>query len=123
MPLPLDVSAGFFTQTLKIGDIFKTKTTAFGLNASKQFGFDALNITPYAGFMLESSKMEVNYDFIVDRGPELDPIVQKVEFEIEGENTSRITLGLSIRFLIINLNADYNIGKYNNFSAGITIAI
>jgi Family of unknown function (DUF6588) len=123
LSLPLDVSASFFTQTLKIGDIFKTKTTAFGLNASKQFGFDALNITPYAGFMLESATMEVNYNFIVDRGPTLEPIVQKVKFEIEGENTSRITLGLSIRFLIVNLNADYNIGKYNNFSAGITIAI
>ncbi|KAA3612960.1 MAG: hypothetical protein D8M58_11660 [Calditrichaeota bacterium] len=121
VPLPLDVSAGFFTQQLKIGKLFKTNTTAFGLNASKQFGFEALNVTPYAGFMLESSTMEVTYDFIVNSPS--GPLTQEVNFEIEGKNTSRLTLGLSIRFLIINLNADYNIGKYNNVSVGINFAI
>ncbi len=121
VPLPLDVSAGFFTQSLKIGKLFTTSTTAFGLNASKQFGFEALNITPYAGFMLESSTMEVTYDFIVNSPS--GPITQKINFEIEGANKTRLTIGLSIRFLIININADYNIGKYNNFSAGINFAI
>ena len=60
-PLPLDICASFFTQTLDVGSILKTKATAFGINASKRFGPGAVNITPYAGFMLESSTMTFDY--------------------------------------------------------------
>lgn len=120
-PLPFDVAASFYTQTLKVGDLFNTTTTAFGVNASKQLGFGFLNITPYAGFMLESANMEVTYDFIVDTPT--GPQTTAIKFDLEGENTSRITLGVSIRLLLLNLNADYNIGKYNSFSAGLNVAI
>ena len=119
--MPLDVSAGFFTQSMEIGDLFKTSAVAFGLNASRQFGYEALNITPYAGFMIESSTMQVKYDFVIDTPTGLQS--QKINFEIDGENVTRLTMGFSIRFLIINLNADYNIGQYNNFSLGINFAI
>jgi len=119
--MPVDVSAGFFTQNMKVGDLFKTSAVAFGLNASKQFGFEALNVTPYAGFMIESSTMQVTYDFLVDTPA--GPSTQKIDFEIDGENVTRFTMGLSLRLLIINLNADYNIGQYNNFSLGINFAI
>lgn len=121
LDLPLDLSAGFFTQHLKIGDLFESNAVAFGINASRQFGFEALNITPYAGFMLESSTMQVKYDFIVNTPA--GPSIQKIDFKIDGENTYRLTMGLSIRLLIINVNADYNIGQYNNFSLGLNIAI
>ena len=71
-PLPLDVCASFFTETLDVGSILKTKATAFGINASKQFGPGLANVTPYAGFMLESSTMTFNYTSILqtpDGGP------------------------------------------------------
>jgi len=121
LEMPVDVSAGLFTQNLKIGDMFKTSAVAFGINASKQFGYEALNVTPYAGFMIESSTMQVSYDFVVDTPTGPNP--QKINFDIDGENVTRFTMGLSIRLLIINLNADYNIGQYNNFSLGINLAI
>jgi len=116
-PLPLDVSVGFFTQTLEIGTLFKAKTTAFGLNASKRLGVGPINITPYAGFMLEKSNIDITYDFIVDT-QEIN-----VAFELEGENRSRLTLGLSIRLLMLNFNADYNIGKYNSVTVGVMFTI
>lgn len=116
-PLPVNISAGFYTQTLKVGEIFKAKTTAFGLNVSKQFGLRMLNVTPYAGFMFESSSMEVTYDFIVDDEE------FSIAFELEGENKSRFTLGLSLRLAIFNINADYNIGKFNSFTVGVMFAI
>lgn len=119
--LPLDVSASFFTQQLKIGDLFKTNTVAFGLNASKQFGLNVINFTPYAGFMIESSTMQVQYDYIVQAPSGL--YQQKIDFKIDGENKARLTLGVSLRFLIVNINADFNIGKYNSLSAGLNLAI
>ncbi len=121
VPLPFDLAAGFFTQTMTIGDLFTATTTSYGLNASIKLGWEALNITPYAGYMIEKSTMAVSYDYIVDSPA--GPISQKINFDLEGENTSRITLGVSIRFLVVNINADYNIGAYNNFSAGVFFAL
>ncbi|MFA6469101.1 MAG: DUF6588 family protein [Bacteroidota bacterium] len=121
LPIPIvDVSASFFTQNLKVGTIFETKATSFGINASKQFGFAFLNVTPYAGFSLESSTMNVTYNFAVDSptGPQQIPVA----FELEGENSSRLTLGLGIRLLVINVNVDYNIGKQNSATAGVFFA-
>ncbi len=119
--LPVNVAASFFTQKLEVGDMFKTTTTAFGINVSRQFGPGIVNVTPYAGFMLESAKMEVTYDYIVDTPT--GQYTQQINFELEGENKSRFTLGLNIKLLIFNINADYNFGKYNSATAGVFFAI
>ncbi len=116
-PLPFDVGLGFFTQTIEVGTLFKAKTTAYGLNVSKKLGVGAINITPYAGFMLEKSNIDITYDFIVDN-EEIN-----VAFELEGENKSRLTFGLSLRLLMLNFNADYNIGKYNSVTVGVMFTI
>ena len=121
-PLPFDVGVGFFTQTLEIGTLFKAKTTAFGLNASKKLGIGPISITPYAGFMLEKSNIDITYDFVLDEGT-IDEQVIPIAFELEGENRSRIVLGLSLRLLIFNINADYNIGKYNSVTVGVMFTI
>lgn len=120
-PLPLDIAASFFTQDLKIGDLFESKTTSFGINASKRFGYGMLNVTPYAGFMLESAKMNVKYDFVVETP--VGPSSERVNFEVTGENKTRLTLGLNFRLGIVNLNADYNFAKYNSISAGLNFII
>jgi len=121
-PLPFDVAVGFFTQTLEIGTLFKAETTAFGLNVSKKLGVGPINITPYAGFMLEKSNIDITYDFVLDEGT-IDEQVIPIDFELEGENKSRLTLGLSLRLLIFNINADYNIGKYNSVTLGVMFTI
>lgn len=121
--LPIDVSAGFFKQTIKLGDILQVKTTAFGFNVSKRLGSRFFNITPYGGYMLERSFIEVKYNFRVDVPGEIEPQEQEIELELEGENRSRITLGLSLRLLLFNINADYNIGKYNSMTVGLMLAI
>ena len=118
---PIDVSAGFFSQKITAGTIFKAKTTSFGVNASKRLGWGALNLTPYVGYMVEKSSMTFTYDYILDTPTGKVP--QRVVFDLEGENKSRLTLGLSIKLLFLNINADYNIGKYNSYSAGVMIII
>lgn len=121
-PIPVvDVAASFYTQTIKIDPIFEMSGTSFGLTASKQLGFAFLNVTPYAGFMLESSTMKVNITPpAADYGPGITP--PNVSFEVEGKNTSRFVVGLGLRLLILNINADYNIGEYNSMTAGLAIA-
>lgn len=119
--LPLDISASYFTQKLEAGSVFEAKTTAFGVNASKRLGWGFFNLTPYVGYMLEKSTLTFTYDYMLDTPT--GKIPQKIVFELEGENKSRLTLGLSIKVLIVNVNADYNIGKFNSLTAGVMIII
>lgn len=119
VPLPVDLGISFASQKLTIGDLFETKTTAFGLNVSKELGFTGLNITPYAGYQLESSTMRVTYDLVLDTPTGQE--TQKIDFEMEGENKSRLTVGLGVRLLLININADYSFGTYNSVSVGANI--
>lgn len=125
LPIPVvDVAASFFTQKLNVGTLMEAKTTAFGLNVSKQFGFTFLNVTPYAGFMLESSKMTFGYDFPTYKDPNnpANDTFEHISFDLEGQNKSRLTVGLSLRLLVFNINADYNIGKQNSATAGLFFA-
>ena len=119
IPVPIDVSLSFFTQKLELGNYITASSWALGANFSKQFGFRLLNITPYAGLMLEGSKMNFAYDFIIGNNPVTgDPMVQEIDFDVEGENNIRLTLGTSFRLGVLNINADYNIAKYPSITAG-----
>lgn len=115
--MPVDISVGYFTQSLEVGTLFKASSQAFGLNASKTFGWRILNLTPYGGVQFESSNFKFKYDLEVD-GESIP-----VNFEMDGDNKYRATAGLSVRLLFINLNADYNFAKYNSVSAGVTVGI
>ncbi len=120
-PLPLEVAVGFFTQSMEVGTIFKSSATTFGVFASRQFGPGALSITPYAGFWMESSKIEVGYDFVIEDTPTPGTNqVVPVKFEVEGDNSTRITVGASIKILIVNINVDYSLAKYNTVSGGLS---
>jgi hypothetical protein len=121
-PLPLDVALAFYTQTFKIGeDFLKVKTTSYGVNASKQLGIGPVNITPYAGIMFETSKIDIAYTYVVEglgTPQEID-----IALELEGENKRRITIGVSVKLLLFNINADYNIGKWNSFTVGLMFSM
>lgn len=121
-PLPLDVALAFYTQTFKIGeDFLKVKTSCYGVNASKQLGIGPINITPYAGIMFETSTIDIAYTYVVEglgTPQEID-----IELELEGENKRRITFGVSLKLLLFNINADYNIGKWNSFTVGLMFSM
>jgi hypothetical protein len=121
-PLPLDVSIGYFKQSLKLGTILEANTTAYGLTVSKKLGVGLFNITPYAGYLIEKSTLNFAYEFTLDPGT-LDEQTFDIAFELEGENKSRITLGLSMKLLFFNINADYNMGNYNSITVGIMFGI
>ncbi len=122
--LPFDLSVGFFTQKLKVGDVFETKATTFGLNISKRLGWGFLNLTPYAGYMFESSTMSYSYTYVGPMpGSNGVAVSTPIAFDLESANKSRAVVGLSFKLLIVNINADYNFGKYNSATAGVMFII
>ncbi len=118
VPLPVDVSAAFFTQSLKVGDIFKASATTFGLYASKTFGW-GISITPFAGFAIESSSVDVAYDVNLATSVPGVTVPSKVSFSANGENKTRLTVGASIKLALLNLSVDYSLAKYNAASLGL----
>lgn len=116
-PIPVDFSASFFMQDLKLGEYVSAKATVYGINVSRTIGPGFLNVTPYAGLMFESSKMKFKYEYQVS-GQEIDVEPVAIEFEAEGENNAKLTLGTAMNWGIYSMNADFNIAKYNSFSFG-----
>ncbi len=122
-PLPLDLSVGYFTQTMDVGTLISTTTKSWGIQASKQLGWSYLNLTPYFGYLHESSTMTFTYTpaaMTLPDGEIYQP--DPVNFALTGQNTSRITAGLGIRLGIINVNADYNFATYNSATAGVMLS-
>lgn len=119
VPLPVDVSAAFFTQSLKVGDIFKTTATTFGIYASRTFGW-GISITPFAGFAIESSSVDVAYDVEYPSDAVGGTIKEKIEFSMKGENSTRLTIGASLKLALLNLSVDYSLAQYNAASLGVS---
>ncbi len=119
-PLPIDLAVGFFTQKLKVGSIFESKATQYGIYAAKTFGF-IISITPYVGLTTETSKTTVAYDYSSNQTLNGVPVKAHVSVDMDGENTSSAVVGFNLHLGIININADYKFAKTKTVSAGVSL--
>lgn len=120
-PLPLDLGVGFFYQKLAVGDVFESNATQFGVYAGKTFG-GVVAFSPFIGLTLESSKTSVKYDYKsnqVVNGVQVPPV--KISMDLEGENTTGVTVGFNLKLSFFNINADYKVAKTNTVAAGISL--
>lgn len=114
---PVDISAQFGMQQFKIGDIVESNHTAWNIQASKKLGI-GLSITPYIGFGMESSSMDISY-LVEGTGTILDG--EKVDFALDGDNSFRTTVGVNLTLLLVTINADYSMGEYDAVTVGAGI--
>ncbi len=119
-PLPLDLAVGFFTQKLKVGSIFESTATQYGIYAAKTFGA-GISITPYVGLTTETSKTTVSYDYTSNQTLNGVPVKAHISVDMNGENSSSAVAGLNIHLGIININADYKVAKTKTVSAGVSL--
>jgi hypothetical protein len=117
---PVNISLYLTAQQLSAGSFIKCRTSSAGLQASKRLGFYLLNVTPYFGLGYERSFIDVDYQYQIDQ-PRLPATTQDIKFTLRGENTTRVTVGLNFKVLIANINADYNFGTYDSFTAGAMV--
>ncbi|MCL4549116.1 MAG: hypothetical protein M1495_11165 [Bacteroidetes bacterium] len=119
-PIPLDIGVGFFTQKMKVGNIFESTATQYGIYASKTFGF-IVSITPYVGLTMESSKTTVSYNYQSNQvvgGVPVPPV--KISFDMDGDNSSSAVIGFNLHLAVVNINADYKFAKTSTASAGVS---
>lgn len=123
-PLPLDIGIGYFYQKMTVGDIFESNATQFGLYVGKTIGM-IVSVSPYAGITFESSKTTVQYDY--QSNQEIAPGVlvppTKLKFELEGENSTGFVVGINIKLVAVNINADYKVAKTKTASAGVSFGL
>jgi hypothetical protein len=126
---PVDISAQFVWQQLKIGDIVKSTHTNFNVEASKRLGLPGLSFTPYVGLGFESSNIDISYtvegsdepDFNHDGVGDLEG--QTISFNLDGDNSFRATGGLRLGLGFFTVNADYSAGAYNSASVGVGLTL
>ncbi|HKJ81677.1 MAG TPA: DUF6588 family protein [Ignavibacteriaceae bacterium] len=118
---PIDIAVGGFYQDMKVGTIFETKASMFGLYASKTFG-SVIAFTPYVALTSESSKTTVQYDYTYDvnSGGTITQKTENISFEMDGANSTGFTVGAAFKLAILNLNIDYKFANIKTASAGLT---
>ncbi len=114
-PLYPRLSLGYYGMHLNLDDIVESHNHIISLQASKSFPF----LTVYGGYGLESSEVDVEYDYYTN---ELTPPT-KIEFSLDGSNESRVLLGARIKVFLFSVNLDYNMGEYESYNMGISIAL
>jgi len=122
-PLPVDFAISYFTQSMKVGDVFESTAGQFGVYVGKTIG-SFISFSPFAGLIVESSKTKVSYDYQSNETINNEPVPKvKINFESEGENKTGFVIGFNLKLGFINLNADYKAAKTNTASAGISFGI
>lgn len=120
VPLPIDFGISYFTQKMKVGDVFESTASQFGIYVGKTFG-SSIAFSPYAGYLIESSNTKVSYDYQSNQEVNGVPVpVAQIKFEIDGQNKSGLVVGFNLKLGIVNLNVDYKSAKTNTASAGLS---
>lgn len=108
---PIAISAGFYRTNVNLADIVEANNNIISLQAS----FSVPVITLYGGIGLESSDMSVLLED--ESGATI------LDFNLEGENKTRATIGVRLKLLLLSIHTDYNVGTYNSITAGIGLTL
>jgi hypothetical protein len=105
---PIDIAAGLFYQDMELGPV-SVNSSILHAEVGKTLPF----ITVYGGVAYEMSNLSAEYT--------LEGTSNTINLDVPGENQFRGTVGLRLKFLVLTVNADYNIGTYNSVTAGAGI--
>jgi Family of unknown function (DUF6588) len=115
---PVELSAGLYYQTLKIGNLIEAKTFALSGQVSKSFAI----ITFYGGIQYETASMDIGYTY-TGQIPGVTIPDKRVSLTIDGENQIRGTAGFDLSLAVLHIFADVNLGSSIAFCAGLGFGI
>lgn len=101
------MSIGYYQTSLDLAGIITSQNTLINFQASKSIPF----ITVYGGVGIESSTISVVVDD--DNGNNI------LDFDIDGDNSFRTTVGFRLKLALLSINADINTGEYSALNVGI----
>ncbi len=111
---PIDIAAGFFYQSIDVGDgLIKFTTSHIGVQVSRGLG----PVLLYGGIGLDNSNAKVEYEYNDDSDH------YAISLDIDGDNGVQMTAGLGFNLLILHLNIDATFGVRTAYSAGAYIGL
>ena len=110
--LPVDLAAGFFAQTLKIGDnkLVKADAIHFDVTASKRFSI----LEPWASLGWDSLNMDSNYESTTTPG-------DKIAVSFDKKTNAHLTFGAQALLGPARLSASYDIAAQTGATLGLAI--
>lgn len=119
--LPLNFAVQGVYQYAKLGDIFESTGTVYNFLASTRFA----GLTLYGGLGYENTDLNVRY-YYSPRDEQMsasDETTNRITFTESFEEHFRATVGMSLQFIIFNLNADYSFGDIQVATVGLGVSI
>jgi len=119
--LPLELSAGLFWQTYKIGknsaggDLIKGSAFTIGAQGSKKFGQPMIYVEPYGGLSIDTHSMDIAYESEASGEPE------DVTLNLERSTNIHLTVGALFKIYYIGGYIDYGFTGRSTWTAGLII--
>lgn len=129
--VPFDVALQVFYQKFDVGSAIRAST----LGGNVRISAGIFGLTPYVGIGIDKTSVNFSYDFSLN-APEIDPgppprlvsrpVSVPVRLTYNSPVATRATLGLTLRLLLLQVNADYNrsfTSGYDAINVGISLAL
>jgi hypothetical protein len=113
---PMDLSVQATYHLLSLSNWVDAGTFAMNIHSSKDI--PGLPIGVYTGLGYEVTSMTMRTDDIPGIGT-----MGIGDVKVNGQNGLRFVIGLNLNIWIFTMNADYEVGYYNAFAAGLKIVI
>ncbi len=119
--IPLYFAVQGLYQYAKLGTIFELTGTVYNFLASTRFA----GLTLYGGLGYENTDLNVRYNYSpsTEQSATPDTTATRITFNESFEEHFRATVGMSLQFIIFNLNADYSFGNMHVATVGLGISI
>ena len=105
-------------QSLDVGYALEANASSFGVVASKSVPL----LTVYGGFAKESSNMKLSYDAAPDLS-DIIPGAGRVDFEMDGEVSGRLTAGFRVSILPIAFVSGEASKTFGSDNAGSVLGV
>ncbi|MFP4048195.1 MAG: DUF6588 family protein [Bacteroidales bacterium] len=109
--LPINMAAGFYMQSFSVGDFVDAKSWLFNIQGSYNWSL----LTFYGGIGIENSGLDVSYVYEEDD--------TEIDFDMEGANKIRGTLGLTVNLGPVKLHTDYTLASQSLLTMGLGVGI
>ena len=111
--LPVDIAAGVFYQTFKLGDgLLDTKALHLNVTGSKSFGL----VQPYVGIGYDTFKMDVDYTSTSNPG-------EHVTVSMDDKSNAHFTVGAQASLAIVKLHAEFNAAANTGAAIGLSFGL
>jgi hypothetical protein len=112
--MPVDLAAGLFYQTFKIGDeLLDTKAFHADVTGSKSFGAGMVKLQPYASVGFDTFKMDVSYASSTDPG-------SKIDVSMDDESGMHFGIGALATLAFVKLHLEFDAGAATGAAMGLS---